>query len=520
MIARRISGTPAGLIAALILALSPFHVRFAQETRMYALLTLNISLATLALTYLLTDPRAAQPIGRQFGNWLRTWRAARKGESAEECVLAQRAHPQRAHPQRAHPQRAHLRPPRSRSTTLNPDRRRQVSATDSDFRTGTGWVTAPTQQRYLPLRTVATDIAWLAYMFFTAASVLTHNTAIFYPIATNLFVLGFIAYRRFVHPPRSSAAVEDLSTPLGMPSPQPLGGPHLRTFAPPPLSNWLLAQVGTFLFWSPWLVAFVVQSMGVYGEFWIPAPTQETVVNTLKALLNDFLPERIAWDHLLWTGYSALLVLGVIHLCKRLSILVFLLVLVLTPMAGELLVSLRRPIFYDRTLIWTTIPLYVLLALGFVQLRFKPYIIAGLIMLSTINLLSLQNYYDNFEKEQWREAAAYVAKEVQNDDLILFNATWVQIPFDYYFRYFNRPVERRGAPVDLFDRGILEPKMAESDLPRLRSLLRNRERVWLIYSHDWYTDPQRLIPAALDEELDLVDSQQFYGLQVQRYEVP
>ena len=151
------------------------------------------------------------------------------------------------------------------------------------------------------------------------------------------------------------------------------------------------------------MVAFVVQSMGVYGEFWIPAPTQETVVNTLKALLNDFLPERIAWDHLLWTGYTLLLVLGVIHLCKRLSILVFLLVLVLTPMAGELLVSLRRPIFYDRTLIWTTIPLYVLLALGFVQLRFKPYIIAGLILLSTINLLSLQNYYDNFEKEQCRE---------------------------------------------------------------------------------------------------------------------
>ena len=33
-------------------------------------------------------------------------------------------------------------------------------------------------------------------MVFTAATVLTHNTAIFYPIAANLFVLGFIAYRR------------------------------------------------------------------------------------------------------------------------------------------------------------------------------------------------------------------------------------------------------------------------------------------------------------------------------------
>ena len=80
--------------------------------------------------------------------------------------------------------------------------------------------------------------------------------------------------------------------------------------------------------------------------------------------------------------------------------------------------------------------------------------------------------------------------------------------------------ERRGAPVDLFDRGILEPKMAEADLPRLRSLLRNRERVWLIYSHDWYTDPQQLIPATLDDALTIADSQQLRGLQVRLYTVP
>jgi len=34
------------------------------------------------------------------------------------------------------------------------------------------------------------------------------------------------------------------------------------------------------------------------------------------------------------------------------------------PFLGELIVSLRRPIFFDRTLIWTTIPLYLVLAAG------------------------------------------------------------------------------------------------------------------------------------------------------------
>jgi hypothetical protein len=109
---------------------------------------------------------------------------------------------------------------------------------------------------------------------------------------------------------------------------------------------------------------------------------------------------------------------------------------------------------------------------------------------------------------------------VQTEDLILFNATWVQIPFDYYFRTYNRPVDEHGAPVDLFDRGILEPKMAASDLPRLRSLMRGRERIWLVYSHNWYTDPKNLIPPALSEELKLLETRDYYGLQVQLYGVP
>ena len=74
-----------------------------------------------------------------------------------------------------------------------------------------------------------------------------------------------------------------------------------------------------------------------------------------------------------------------------------------------------------------------------------------------------------------------------------------------------------GAPVDLFDGGVLEPIMTEADLPHLQTLVKNRERVWLVYSHDWYTDPEKLIPAALEEELDLAGTQHYYGLQVLHY---
>jgi mannosyltransferase len=455
-----------GLLAALILAVSPFHVRFAQEARMYTLLTLNVSLALYALVHLLTDPRSAETgLGQQFVDLWQVWRDARAAERE------------------------------ARSDTAGYER---------DFRETTDWVSAPTRRRWLPLQAIETDLAWLAYIVFTAAALLTHNTAVFFPVATNLFILGFVLIRR--RPTHHGSRITyHASRLLNL-------NPETRF-----LRNWLLAQVGVFLLWSPWLAAFVVQSVGVYREFWIPSPTWETIVYTVGAFLSAFLPQRVRWPEVVWGLYGVLALLGLVHFRRRPARVVLLLVLFATPFVGEWLVSLRRPIFYDRTLIWTSLPLYVLLAAGLRQLRYRPYVLAALLMVLTVNGLSLREYYAHFEKEQWDDAAAFVAERVGPDDLILFNATWVQIPFDFYFRFHNRPVAEHGLPVDLFDRGILEPKMAESDLPRLRALIRGHERVWLIYSHDWYTDPEGLIPPALEEELDILDRWSFYGLQVQLY---
>jgi len=472
-----------GLLAALILAVSPFHVRFAQETRMYTLLALNASLALYALARLLTDPRSAEMgLGQQFVNFCQAWRAARAAER---------------------------------------EARSDATGYERDFRGTTDWVSAPTRRRWLPLQATETDLAWLGYIVFTAATLLSHNTAVFFPVATNLFVLGLLLIRRRPTPPTPLPTREGgdrASPPRSPPSPRG-GGPGRgqEGLGEGFLRNWLLAQVGVFLLWSPWLVAFVVQSLGVYGEFWIQPPTWQTVVDTVKTFLSGFLPPQVRWPEVVWGLYAALVLLGLVRFRRRPARVALLLVIFVTPFVGEWLVSLRRPIFYDRTLIWASLPLYLLLAAGMRQLRYWSYVLAVVLMVLTVNTLSLREYYTHFEKEQWDDAAAFVAERVEPDDLILFNATWVQIPFDFYFRFHNRPVAEHGVPVDLFDRGILEPKMAEGDLPRLRALTRGHERVWLVYSHDWYTDPRGLIPPALEEELDLLDWWGFYGLQVRLY---
>jgi len=478
---RRLTGEGGvGLLGALILAVSPFHVRFAQETRMYTLLALSASLALVALVRLLTDPRSAgTPLGQQFVDLWRAWRDARAAERQ-----------------------------------ARPD----VAGYGRDFRETSDWVSAPTRRHWLPLRAIETDLAWLGYIVFTTVALLSHNTAVFFPMAVNIFVAGLLLVKG-LRPGASSFKVSGLKL-GGKPETSDLKPETPRgMLQPPSLRNWLIAQIGVFLLWSPWLVAFVLQSLGVYREFWIQPPTWETVVDTVKTFLSAFLPRQVRWPEVVWGLYAVLALLGLVHFRRRPARFALLLVLFLTPFVGEWLVSQRRPIFYDRTLIWASVPLYLLLAAGMRHLRYWPYIVAVVLMVLTVNGLSLREYYTHFEKEQWDAAARFVAQEVAPDDLILFNATWVQIPFDFYFRFYNRPVAEHGVPVDLFDRGILEPKMAESDLPRLRALIRGHERVWLVYSHDWYTDPQGLIPPALEEELDMLDQWHFYGLRVQLYGV-
>ncbi len=77
----------------------------------------------------------------------------------------------------------------------------------------------------------------------------------------------------------------------------------------------------------------------------------------------------------IWILYLLVLCLGLVHFRKKFSQFLFLAALFAIPFLGELTVSILRPIFYDRTLIWTTIPLYLVVAAGIAQLRFRFVII-------------------------------------------------------------------------------------------------------------------------------------------------
>ncbi|HMB23023.1 MAG TPA: hypothetical protein VKP08_09350, partial [Anaerolineales bacterium] len=314
-----------------------------------------------------------------------------------------------------------------------------------------------------------------------------------------VFVLGLILFKRFA--PRTSGTQ--------------------TAFQAPSLGNWMKAQIGIVLLWSPWLLVFIKQVRRVDQEFWIPKPDWDTVVQTLRALLNASAPGQIS-QVMTWI-LCMVLGLGLVYYRKKLSILLFLAVLFATPVLGELIVSIHRPIFLGKTLIWITIPLFLLLAAGITQLRIRLLMIVVTITLAGNYLFSTSDYLRYVQKEDWSTAAGYVANFAQEDDLVLFNSAMVQLPFDYYFKAYESKysiqVEKRGVP-DMFESGIPEPRMTDNDVPRLISLLSGHNRVWLVYSHDSYTDPTGLIPRTLAAQMKLTRTRDFNGGQVQLYENP
>ena len=106
----------------------------------------------------------------------------------------------------------------------------------------------------------------------------------------------------------------------------------------------------------------------------------------------------------------AVLCLGLVYYRKKLSIFLFLAALFAVPFLGELLVSIRRPIFFGRTLIWITIPLFLLLAAGIAQLRFRLLMIVVLGILATNYLFSNGDYYRFVQKEDWRHGCRLCRK--------------------------------------------------------------------------------------------------------------
>jgi mannosyltransferase len=336
-----------------------------------------------------------------------------------------------------------------------------------------------------PARRVRAAAAWVAYVLGTAVALWVQYPAVFLPIAANVILLlrsRYLAFRVcFVR-------------------------------------NWILAQLAIVALCAPLIPLYIHQSS---GPNFPPIPNLR-FGTILEAAMPDLLMLEVFGPLTTWVALlPALLPLAVAATAAGLAIWkwkrephwsIFTLGLWLVPLAGGVIVSLVwRPVLVSRALIWTTIPMYLLIAGLIMQLRQRPLYRATMVSILVIVFacgLGLR-YFWVPKRETWRPVAEYVARSIRPGDVLLFNDSYVQLPFDYYFSRYQIRVRERGVPHDFGANSTDEHLMTRADVPALQSLAKGEKRLWLIYSHNWYTDPLRLVPESLGQTGRLIERRDF-----------
>ncbi|NPA90255.1 MAG: hypothetical protein GXO55_02205 [Chloroflexi bacterium] len=276
------------------------------------------------------------------------------------------------------------------------------------------------------------------------------------------------------------------------------------------LRSWGIA----LLLWLPWLPALIHQARGVMARFWIPYPTWDTWLGTWQALTAACFPASRGWT--LWAVVFAVLAwAGGRHLRgprPRLWLSFLLL-----PMLVEWGVSMYRPLYSTRTLIWLLLPFLLLLTAFFLASSFRPLRLLLLGIFLGLQMTALVHFYPACERESWASAVAYVAHHAQPGDGVVFNAGWTRWAFDYYARGYALDIEEYPVPGPPERVGQLEPLTRPEDMASLRAFLQRHPRVWLVYSHEWYTDPERLTRRTLEVWGEPVESWEGRGIRVFLY---
>ncbi len=211
----------------------------------------------------------------------------------------------------------------------------------------------------------------------------------------------------------------------------------------------------------------------------------------------------------------------------------FLLVWLLFPVALTLVLSLARPVFLARYLIFCLPALIILTAAGLASLR-KAWMMG--VCLAAMLLLSLQgtlSYYDHdfdLERDGSEAAANYIYDHAQPGDAILFHIAEARVPYEFFSSLREARDSRGGTagPVILFprhgDRLDYRDVTGKPSSEFLHAVPGQYARVWVVLMSTGtpgHPDATTLIiEQALGESFPRLERAQFPRVEVRLYGKP
>jgi hypothetical protein len=189
------------------------------------------------------------------------------------------------------------------------------------------------------------------------------------------------------------------------------------------------------------------------------------------------------------------------------------------PIAIIALVSLNRPVFTDRYLIWIGPAVYLLAALGIGEVWKWRKVLGGIAFaaVTCVALVSVNAQATTPYKSDFRSAARYVQAHSVGNEGFLFQIPYGQFTFGYYFKApfqaIDGPYTNHRQPDGsyVYDADYIDAGIANS--------LAGQKAVWLVASEVEMWDERHLLENWLSRHARITDRADFERVSVIRYEL-
>jgi len=202
------------------------------------------------------------------------------------------------------------------------------------------------------------------------------------------------------------------------------------------LGKWLIAVAASLLLFLPWAPYMNLQIKGVSRNYWIEEITGETVREFLPFLFDMDIP----WTSHIWTMLLAAGAVVAIFMIVRgngregIYVLLLLLVPIGTAVTGIVASALLRPIFIVRYLLPCMGLVALALAISLSRYMDGRLFAVFLLFLCCCGLVDYdRSLYREYEWTHTRETEAFLAKHVEEGDIIAYNYESYKLIYDYYW---------------------------------------------------------------------------------------
>jgi mannosyltransferase len=208
---------------------------------------------------------------------------------------------------------------------------------------------------------------------------------------------------------------------------------------------------------------------------WIAAAHQDRIAGILSPIVHP----TSAWGLAAVTVLVATGPVALLMAWRRIAITArwryaLVLLWLIVPAAATVVTSLIvAPVIDQRYMTICLPPLTLAAAAALITVWPPGWRVAALLLTLALDARSIGWYYTHLEKEDWRDATAYVLTHAAPGDRIVFYAPYTRIPFELYRA---RAQAARGAPPQ-------GPVHGQSLAAAVDEFRRGAPRVWVVLSH-------------------------------------